>query len=291
MRYKPLETEEIKLFITEFSDHLQKKAGIKAGKYKMFRVDTLDQRDTLLIMADLAGEMEGKIFIGLDETTACLVAEDLLKTEKGESRSFDRASEKVKALFLEFAKGFFSRLALSLKENEGRACTLSDVDFCELREAKVHRRYVMIPFTVSGPSQIHLFLNLQAVKKAQYSGKKRIVVVDDSQSTRDLLENILEKANYHVAGEFANGAHALGKLQELSPEMVLLNIDIPGVEGTRMLASIKAMYPPAKVVVMTGEADKETIMYCLQNGAATCILKPFQPDRLVETVTKVLYLP
>lgn len=291
MRYKPLETEDIKVFITEFSDHLQKQAGIQPEKYKMFRVDTLDQRDTVLIMVDFAGDMEGKVFLGMDETTACLAAEDLLKTQNGESRSFDRASDKVKAVLLEFAKSFFSRLVVSLIEKEGRTCTISEVDYCELREAKVNRRYAMIPFTVSGLSQIHLFLSLQAIKKAEQAGKKRIVVVDDSKSMRDLLEKILEKANYHVAGEFSSGAQALGKLSDLSPEVVLLNIDIPGVDGTRMLASIKAAYPPAKVVVMTGEANKETIMYCLHNGAATCILKPFQPDKLVETVTRVFYLP
>ncbi|MDH4100611.1 MAG: response regulator [Nitrospirota bacterium] len=291
MRYKPLETEDIKVFITEFSDYLQKNAGIQPEKYKMFRVETLDQRDTVLIMADFAGDMEGKVFLGFDDTTACLAAEDILRVQNGESRSFDRASDKVKAVLLDFTKEFFSRLSVTLKEKEGRTCTISEIEFCELREAKVNRKYAMIPFTVSGLSQMHLFLSLQAVKKVEQSGKRRIVVVDDSKNMRDMLEKMLEKANYHVVGEFANGAQALGKLEELSPELVLLNIDIPGVAGTRMLASMRAAYPSAKVVVMTGEADKETIMQCLHNGASTCILKPFQPDRFIETVTRVLYLP
>lgn len=291
MRLKPLDAEEIKIFVSEFGTLLEKEAGIPPDKRRVFRLDTLDPRDSLFIVAEFSGDIDGKVFIGLDETAACVTAENINKARSGDSIPFDRVSDQVKMLVLELSQHYFKGIAAALKEQAGRRCEVSAAHFREAGEARARRQYTMIPFSVNRLSQIHLSMSLQAVKKTGHTGRRRIVIVDESSSTRDFLEKVLEEANYHVVGEFTDEAEALLNLKGLAPDMVLLNIDAPGLDIMRMLAGIKVEYPRAKVVIMTGTADRATILSCIQNGATTCILKPFQPAKLVETVKKVFNMP
>ena len=293
MRLKPLNMDEIKVFVGEFGNLLESYAGIPRDRRRIFRVDHLDWRDVVLIRVELKGEIEGLVFIGLDDISACIAAEHIHKTQTGEDKAFERVNEKVRVLIMGLAKEYFSSLAKHLSEKVGRICTVSEPEFCELSETKFIRKYQMVPFTVRNMSQVRLFVNLQAQKKIDLNleqKKWRVVIVDNSLTARDTLEKILEDNHYHVVGEFDNGIESLPRIKELNPHLVIFSLDIPGVDSMQVMYNIKAVCPDAKVIIMTGTADKEAIVECIKQGASTCILKPFEPPKVVEVVTKTLYL-
>ena len=292
MRLKPLNMDEIKVLIGEFGDLLDSYAGIPRDRRRMFRVDQLDWRDVILLKVEFKGDIEGLAFIGLDDVSACIAAEYIHKALTGESKTFERVNEKVKALIMGLGRQYFSGISSSLAKRVDRVCTVSEVDVCDLSETRIIRKYLMVPFTVRSMSQIKLFFNLQAKKKIALTpeeGKWRVVIVDNSLSARDSLEQILEDNQYHVVGEFDNGIDALPKIKELEPHLIIFSLDIPGADGLHIMYSIRAVCPEAKVIIMTGTADKEAILECIKQGASTCILKPFEPPKVIEMVTKTLY--
>ena len=93
---------------------------------------------------------------------------------------------------------------------------------------------------------------------------KNILVVDDAAFMRMMIKDILSKNGYNVVGEAENGAKALEKYNELKPDLVLMDITMPEVDGIKALKNIKAA------------------------GAKDFIVKPFQPDRVLEAVRKVV---
>ena len=117
---------------------------------------------------------------------------------------------------------------------------------------------------------------------------KNILVVDDAAFMRMMIKDILTKNGYNVAGEAENGAKALEKYNEVKPDLVLMDITMPEVDGIQALKNIKAADPNAKVIMCSAMGQQALVIESIQAGAEDFIVKPFQPDRVLEAVKKVV---
>ena len=117
---------------------------------------------------------------------------------------------------------------------------------------------------------------------------KNILVVDDAAFMRMMIKDILTKNGYNVAGEAENGAKALEKYNEVKPDLVLMDITMPEVDGIQALKNIKAADPNAKVIMCSAMGQQAMVIESIQAGAKDFIVKPFQPDRVLEAVKKVI---
>ena len=117
---------------------------------------------------------------------------------------------------------------------------------------------------------------------------KNILVVDDAAFMRMMIKDILTKNGYNVAGEAENGAKALEKYNEVKPDLVLMDITMPEVDGIQALKNIKAADPNAKVIMCSAMGQQAMVIESIQAGAKDFIVKPFQPDRVLEAVKQVV---
>ena len=117
---------------------------------------------------------------------------------------------------------------------------------------------------------------------------KNILIVDDAAFMRMMIKDILTKNGYNVAGEAENGAKAMEKYNELKPDLVLMDITMPEVDGIQALKNIKASDPNAKIIMCSAMGQQAMVIEAIQSGAKDFILKPFQADRVLEAVKKVI---
>ena len=117
---------------------------------------------------------------------------------------------------------------------------------------------------------------------------KNILVVDDAAFMRMMIKDILTKNGYNVAGEAENGAKALEKYNEVKPDLVLMDITMPEVDGIQALKNIKAADPNAKVIMCSAMGQQAMVIDAIKSGAKDFIVKPFLPNRVIESVNKVL---
>lgn len=117
---------------------------------------------------------------------------------------------------------------------------------------------------------------------------KNILIVDDAAFMRMMIKDILTKNGYNVAGEAENGAKAMDKYNELKPDLVLMDITMPEVDGIQALKNIRAADPNAKVIMCSAMGQQAMVIEAITAGAKDFIVKPFQADRVLEAVKKVI---
>lgn len=116
----------------------------------------------------------------------------------------------------------------------------------------------------------------------------KILVVDDAAFMRMMIKDVLTKNGFEVVGEAENGKVALDKYKELSPDLVIMDITMPEVNGIEALKNIKAFNPGAKVIMCSAMGQQAMVIEAIQSGAKDFIVKPFQADRVCDAVRKVL---
>ncbi len=117
---------------------------------------------------------------------------------------------------------------------------------------------------------------------------KRILITDDALFMRVTLKNILIQNGFDVCGEAQNGAEAIKLYQELKPDLVTMDITMPEMDGIQAPKEIKKVDPGANVVMCTAMGQKSMVVEAIQSGAKDFIVKPFQPERVIEAVNKLL---
>ena len=115
----------------------------------------------------------------------------------------------------------------------------------------------------------------------------RVLIVDDAMFMRMMLKDILSKNGYEVVGEAANGKEAIDKYIELRPDLVLLDITMPEMDGIEALKKIKMIEPKAKIIMCSAMGQQAMVIEAIQNGALDFVVKPFQQDRVIESLQKV----
>ena len=116
----------------------------------------------------------------------------------------------------------------------------------------------------------------------------RIMVVDDAAFMRMMLKDILTKGGYEVVGEAENGLKAVDKYKELTPDLVLMDITMPELDGIGAVRQIKSIDPNAKIIMCSAMGQQAMVLESIQAGAKDFIVKPFQADRIIEAVSKAV---
>ena len=115
---------------------------------------------------------------------------------------------------------------------------------------------------------------------------KRILLVDDAVFMRMKLKDILEKNGYEVVGEAQNGLEAIEKYKTEKPDLVTMDITMPEMDGVTALKKIKEIDPNAKVIMCSAMGQQSMVMDAIQAGAIDFIVKPFDNERVIESVNK-----
>ncbi len=116
----------------------------------------------------------------------------------------------------------------------------------------------------------------------------RILVVDDAAFMRMMIKDILSKNGFEIVGEAENGQKALEKWQELRPDLTTMDITMPEMDGISAVKEIKKIDANAKVIMCSAMGQQAMVIEAIQSGARDFIVKPFQPDRVIEAVRKAL---
>ena len=116
----------------------------------------------------------------------------------------------------------------------------------------------------------------------------RVLIVDDAAFMRMMIKDILSKNGYEVVGEAENGQKAVEKFQELKPDLTTMDITMPEMDGITAVKEIKKIDANAKVIMCSDMGQQAMVIEAIQCGARDFIVKPFQPDRVLEAVRKVI---
>ena len=115
-----------------------------------------------------------------------------------------------------------------------------------------------------------------------------VLIADDAAFMRMMIKNILTDAGYDIVGEAENGAVAVAKYRELKPDLITMDITMPEMDGLTALKEIRGEDPTARVVMCSAMGQQSMVIESIQAGARDFIVKPFQPERVLEAIQKAL---
>ena len=117
---------------------------------------------------------------------------------------------------------------------------------------------------------------------------KSVLICDDAACMRVMIKDILTKNGYEVAGEAENGIKAVEKYAETKPDLVMMDITMPEMDGIQALKKIKEVDPRATIIMCSAMGQQAMVIESIQSGAKDFIVKPFQADRVLEAVKKAI---
>lgn len=121
-------------------------------------------------------------------------------------------------------------------------------------------------------------------------GPKRILVCDDAAFMRMMIKDVLQKAGYEIAGEAENGKKALMQYRTLKPDLLILDITMPEMDGLEALKEIRKMDPKACVIMCSAMGQQSMVAEALRLGAKDFVVKPFHEDDVKKAVQKALQI-
>ena len=119
----------------------------------------------------------------------------------------------------------------------------------------------------------------------------KILCVDDAAFMLKVVMETLSKNGYTDLYEAVDGADAVEKYGEISPDLVIMDITMPNMDGLEALKAIRAKNPAANVVMCSAMGQEAMVIEAIQSGAKDFIVKPFKPDRILKTVTSIVGNP
>lgn len=120
---------------------------------------------------------------------------------------------------------------------------------------------------------------------------KKILLVDDAAFMRKMIKDSLSKSGFTELFEAVDGADAVAKYDEIQPDLVIMDITMPNMDGLEALKAIRAKDGNANVVMCSAMGQESMVMDAVRSGAKDFIVKPFKPDRVLKTVTSILGEP
>ena len=114
----------------------------------------------------------------------------------------------------------------------------------------------------------------------------RVLIVDDLAFMREAIKDILENSGIEVAGEAPDGAAGIEAYESLHPDVVLMDITMPVMNGLKALRGIRRNDPDAVVVMCSALGQQEYVIRAIQLGAKDFIVKPFRAERIVNAVRR-----
>lgn len=120
---------------------------------------------------------------------------------------------------------------------------------------------------------------------------KRILLVDDAAFMRKMIKDTLSKSGYSDLHEAVDGADAVEKYAELHPDLVIMDITMPNMDGLEALKAIRGADGNANIVMCSAMGQESMVMDAVRSGAKDFIVKPFKAERVLKTVTSILGEP
>lgn len=117
---------------------------------------------------------------------------------------------------------------------------------------------------------------------------KRILIVDDAAFMRMMIKNIVSKNGYEVVGEAENGQVAVELYKQHKPDLVTMDITMPEMNGIEGVKAIRSIDPGANIIMCSAMGQQAMVMEAIQAGAKDFIVKPFQQDRILQAIERVL---
>lgn len=116
----------------------------------------------------------------------------------------------------------------------------------------------------------------------------KILIVDDSKTSRKFLRNMIEQAGHEIVAEAVDGAEGVEKFRIYRPDITTMDITMPVLDGIDAVKDIIEIDPDAKIIMVTAAGQKANMIEALKKGAADFIQKPFDMDVIVNTIEKVM---
>lgn len=116
----------------------------------------------------------------------------------------------------------------------------------------------------------------------------KIMLVDDAAFMRMMIKKALSDSGYSDFVEAQDGAEAVQKYEEEKPDMVIMDITMPNMDGLQALKKIKENDPNARVVMCTAMGQESMVVEAIKSGAKDFVVKPFDAQRIVQTVSDIL---
>lgn len=116
----------------------------------------------------------------------------------------------------------------------------------------------------------------------------KILVVDDAAFMRMMVKDTLTKGGYEDIYEAVDGADAVEKFKEIGPDLVIMDITMPNMDGLEALKEIKQIDGGANVVMCSAMGQESMVIDAIKSGAKDFIVKPFKPDRIIKTVSSIV---
>jgi len=116
----------------------------------------------------------------------------------------------------------------------------------------------------------------------------KVMIVDDSRVMELQMENLLKGTDYEVAGYCRNGLEAIERYKELSPDVVTMDILMPGMDGLETAQAILEEHPEARIIMLSSLAYDDTIDEAQAIGTKGFIYKPFDQEQLLHALGKAL---
>ena len=120
---------------------------------------------------------------------------------------------------------------------------------------------------------------------------KKILLVDDAAFMRKMIKDTLSKNGYTELFEAVDGADAVEKFGEIGPDLVIMDITMPNMDGLEALKAIRAADANANVVMCSAMGQETMVIDAIRSGAKDFIVKPFKPERVLKTVTSIVGEP
>ncbi|SFK98850.1 two-component system, chemotaxis family, response regulator CheY [Lachnospiraceae bacterium KH1T2] len=117
--------------------------------------------------------------------------------------------------------------------------------------------------------------------------RKRILLADDTKLMRDMLRAALDSEKFQIAGEAKDGEQAVAMFKDLKPDLVILDINMPKLNGIDALSEMIEYDPKAKIVMCSDQKFENMIVLALKRGACDFIVKPFKNEDVMRAMKQV----
>lgn len=130
--------------------------------------------------------------------------------------------------------------------------------------------------------------NIRHNKYNMEGNMAKVLVIDDSKTSRKFLEDVIKGAGHDVVGLACDGAQGLELYKEFHPDVVTMDIIMPVMDGKDAVSAIIKEDPEARIIMVTSAGQKDNVIDCLKRGAADFIQKPYDSSLLLNTIEKVM---
>ena len=117
--------------------------------------------------------------------------------------------------------------------------------------------------------------------------RKRILIADDTQFMREMLKSSLDKEKYEIIGEAKTGKQAVDQYKEKKPDLLILDINMPEMNGIDALTEVMEYDPKANVIMCSDQKQEPMIVLALKKGAKDFVVKPFMASDVLRALSKI----